>query len=107
MSTFGKKSLAWWNYHDQSRDNVRRFNFTDKDMQLQILNKWYPIGFKLYEHSFGKTWEVVGYQQNMVGWLLDLKSGDYKTQKHPLTLKPVKESEMEIKRQIKLEKILA
>lgn len=108
MSTFGKKSLAWWNYHDHSRDNVRRYNLTSKEMQIEILKKWYPLGFKLKEFSFtNRTWEVIGYLETLTGWYLELKSDDhYKTQKNPLSMSPLKESEVELKREIKLEKIL-
>lgn len=111
MSTFGKKSLAWWNYHDHSRDNVRRYILSDKDMQLEILKKWYPIGFKVQEHAFSRVLTVVGYIENMAYWNLKLESDDNflfnQTHiKHPLSVTPVRASELELKRQIKLEKIL-
>ena len=31
MSTFGKKSLIWWNYHDRDRATLLRFNSTPKE----------------------------------------------------------------------------
>lgn len=53
MSTFGKKALIWWNYYDH--DGSMRFNHTPKDMQLKILEKWYPVGMKcLYWDYYDK-----------------------------------------------------
>ena len=43
MSTFGNKALIWWNYHTRDRAALLRFNTTPKDLQLKILEKWYPI----------------------------------------------------------------
>ncbi len=45
MSTFGKKSLLKWDY--DSVDYLR-WNKTHKDLQLEILKKWYPIGEYFY-----------------------------------------------------------
>jgi len=39
-----KEALTWWNYHDSDRAAVLRFNLTPKELQLKILEKWYPIG---------------------------------------------------------------
>jgi hypothetical protein len=69
MSTFGKKSLIWWDYDDDSRQNAIRFNHTDSEMQLKILKKWYPIGNrcrqreKMYRISRAPkySWEIVDY----------------------------------------------
>jgi len=42
MSTFGKKALVYWNY-DSNETN--RFSKTPVEIQLKILEKWYPIGY--------------------------------------------------------------
>lgn len=44
MSTFGRKSLVWWDYDNRSKENAMRFNHTPMNIQLSILEKWYPIG---------------------------------------------------------------
>jgi hypothetical protein len=44
MSTFGRKALIWWDYENRSKQNSIRFNHTPMDIQLSILEKWYPIG---------------------------------------------------------------
>lgn len=114
MSTFGKKALAWWDYQDKSRDSVRRYNFTPDDMQLQILEKWYPIGFKFKENGYllngVKMWEVVDYKRNVGGcWLLELKCISNELPnilKHPLATGMTTQSEKSVKREIKLNKIL-
>jgi hypothetical protein len=47
MNTFSKKALKWWNYNNNGdRLNNNRFINTDKDLQLQILEKWHPVGNK-------------------------------------------------------------
>jgi hypothetical protein len=41
MSTYGKKALIDWDYLDV---DVSRFLRSPKNLQLDILEKWYPIG---------------------------------------------------------------
>jgi hypothetical protein len=41
MSTYGKKALIDWNY---SEVDVSRFLKSPKNLQLEILQKWYPLG---------------------------------------------------------------
>jgi hypothetical protein len=48
MSTFGRKSLIWWNYENRTKENAIRFYHTPMDIQLEILEKWYPIGSKCH-----------------------------------------------------------
>lgn len=43
MSTYGKKSLVYWDY---SNVDIKRFLKSPKGLQLDILQKWYPIGEK-------------------------------------------------------------
>jgi len=75
MSTFGKKSLVWWDYKNHARDNVRRFTFTPKDFQLKILQKWYPIGMTMYEHTYSKTnyYKIVDYVETQGCYNLKLE----------------------------------
>ena len=68
MSWFGRKSLVWWDYEDHSKESALRFNHTNPDKQLEILEKWYPIGSKCYTHrswSNNKNfnYEIVGYEK--------------------------------------------
>ena len=51
MSTFGKKYLRKWDYFNHTMVEKRRFNSTDKDFQLELLRKWYPIGMKVHKVS--------------------------------------------------------
>lgn len=64
MSTFGKKSLGWWNYEDHSKLNVVRYNHTPIELQLSILEKWYPIGL-LFRKSYtsARIYKIIGYKQ--------------------------------------------
>ena len=77
MSTFGRKALVWWDYEDNSKQNVMRFNHTDLDIQLKILEKWYPIGLRCREkekfnyrtpRSPQYTWEITGYAKSVGGY---------------------------------------
>jgi len=78
MSTFGRKALVWWDYEDNSKQNVMRFNHTDLDIQLKILEKWYPIGARCREKEKftyrtprpdgGYDWEIIGYSKTVGGW---------------------------------------
>jgi len=43
MSTFGKKAINRWDY-TYSKENLDRFRKSPVEIQLQILEKWYPIG---------------------------------------------------------------
>lgn len=77
MSTFGRKALVWWDYEDNSKQNVMRFNHTDLDIQLKILEKWYPIGSRCREKEKftyrtprpdGYDWEIIGYTKSIGGY---------------------------------------
>ena len=57
MSTFGNKALIWWDYQTRDRAALLRFNATPKPLQLQILEKWYPIGMKV-ENTHQLTQDV-------------------------------------------------
>jgi hypothetical protein len=123
MSTFGKKSLIWWNYKNAHvRDNVIRYNHTPLELQLQILNKWYPIGmlveYNLYSSSkiyritdhvkFNNLIDVYYLQIEIVDKEQLTKNGFMKEKevKHPLQIKPLDSEITQLKRDIKINKLL-
>jgi hypothetical protein len=123
MSTFGKKSLIWWDYDDHSKGNAIRYLHTPLDLQLKILEKWYPIGLRftkdkgwgsLYQDS--TIYKIIGYQQFQTFWginaqiiegrdyrPLNQQSGDFI---NPVTILVEEDSVKIIKREYKLERIL-
>jgi hypothetical protein len=108
MSTFGKKALYWWDYPCNNRDESIRFHHTNQDLQLEILEKWYPIGMQV---NIGGTdiWQIEGYQKKISSYDLILSrvgSSVSKNHRFPLSIKPTKEWETMLKRDIKLGKIL-
>jgi len=113
MSTFGKKSLTWWNYHKQENCDRLRFNSTPKEIQLKILEKWYPIGMIVGIDNRRFNHEIVQYVEHLTYWSVKvvlifegsiLNGMIY--EKNPLDLYPSPESEKQIKRDEKLKKIL-
>ena len=100
MSTFGKKALLNWNYN--SGDTQRYFN-TDKELQLEILKKWYPVGeFFLYKNNLVK---IANYILKFDSYFLVYTPELYKDIRHessPMVLRPTKE----FLRDIKLKEIL-
>ena len=118
MSKFGKKSLIWWDYHTRDRAALLRFNATPKELQLQILEKWYPIGMKVglgdsKYNLYLLHYEIVEYTQHFNYWdvRVVLKAEDsllngVKYNRNPLGLYPSLEWEKQLKRQYKLDRIL-
>jgi hypothetical protein len=116
MSTFGKKSLIWWDYQNShSRDNVIRFNHTPVELQLEILNKWYPIGMQVKVDS-RYLYKIVDYVEvNMAYvWYLKLEVIDpphrFVTDvitKHPLQIKPLDGEITQLRRDIKINRLLS
>ena len=115
MSTFGKKSLVWWDYQNShSRDNVIRYNHTPIKHQLEILNKWYPIGMQVKVDKY--LYKIVDYvQTNMASvWYLKLEVIDPphrfvsdELTKHPLQIKPLDSEITQLRRDIKLNRLLS
>ena len=68
MSTFGNKALIWWDYHTRDRAALLRFNSTPKDIQIKILEKWYPIGMKVGLGPDKYDYEIVEYIQHFTYW---------------------------------------
>lgn len=106
MSTFGKKALIWWDYYVNNKDSSIRYARTPKEMQLKILNKWYPIGMKcLLNWRYGDG-EIVDYTETIGFWALVMKIDGENHMSNPLVINPTPESKKEIKREIKLKRIL-
>lgn len=78
MSTFGKKAITNWEYQ-YSEEKFQRFNRTPIEIQLEILERWYPIGmpcfkydkfFKKYDNTL---YEVIGYNSIGLGTIAQLE----------------------------------
>ena len=119
MSTFGKKALMWWDYDDHTKDTAHRFNSTPKNIQIQILEKWYPIGSRFIKtgthYSIPTEYVIDGYVEMNYGWAIDyspselswLRNGD--TQKrviNPINIVLHGSVVKACKRQSKLERLL-
>ena len=116
MSTFGKKAINWWVYDNHSRENMIRWNHTPKDVQLKILERWFPIGIRVrrysnYNSRYMKTeYKVIGHIESLSGWKLQV---DTTKRLHatdlpdiiPVMVKPIDEDYYKIKREVKLDKI--
>jgi hypothetical protein len=112
MSKFGNKALIWWDYHTCDRSALLRFNATPKDIQLKILEKWYPIGMKVGLGDGRYNYEIVEYLERLnfltvrvsfkaEGSLMDKMTSD----RNPLGLYPSPDWEKQIKRQSKLDRL--
>jgi hypothetical protein len=113
MSTFGNKALIWWDYHTRDRAALLRFNSTPKEIQLQILEKWYPIGMKVGLGPGSYNYEIIEYTQHLKYWNVrvmiksegSLMNG-MQSNRNPLGLWPSPEWEKQLKRQYKLDRLL-
>jgi hypothetical protein len=119
MSTFGKKYLNYWPYRfDDVSQNLNRWNKTDKDFQLKILKKWYPIGMRgkailagkttMCSLTWGNLFEITGYIEYQYGWKLDVDYVDSNFRKdvHPIKFIPEEVDRLRILRELRLEKLL-
>jgi hypothetical protein len=113
MSTFGKKSLIWWDYHTH---DVVRYNHTDPILQLRILEKWYPIGMEFniwsaYSKRLEKPLHIItGYKYHELLQThrisSDLYFGKSAEPKHPMLVIPTDDWILKIKREYKIERLL-
>ena len=113
MSTFGNKALIWWDYHTRGRDALLRFNSTPKDIQLQILQKWYPIGMKIGLGDGRYNYEISEHTEHMTFWnvkvVLKAESSimnNMSSNRNPLALFPDPLWEKQIKRQQKITRLV-
>ena len=78
MSTLGKKAITNWEYQ-YSEEKFQRFNRTPIEFQLEILEKWYPIGMPCFKYDkfFKKyddtLYEIIGYNSIGVGTIAQLE----------------------------------
>lgn len=117
MSTFGKRYLRKWDYRNHSYIERKRFNSTSKPFQLELLNKWYPIGMMV--HQINSNVDVNGvthfsyspniyiidsYKETLGCYMLRVKmyDGVYFYEGNPIGFEPTKEEF----RQMSLQKLL-
>ncbi len=67
MSTFGKKALLNWDYNS---DDKKRYLKTNKNIQLEILKKWYPIGETFYTKNSTEGYIITEYEEYMGFYLI-------------------------------------
>ena len=113
MSTFGNKALIWWDYHTRDRAALLRFNATPKNIQLQILEKWYPIGMKVGLGDSKYNYEIIEYVQHLTYWSVRVAlkvegslMNNMRSDRNPLGLYPSPDWEKQLKRQYKLDRLL-
>ena len=113
MSTYGKKALSNWDY-TYSKESSLRFNHTSMNLQLEILQKWYPIGMIGRQILVGSNKpsdlkiEITGYIEYMWGYQLDVDYVDssYRKECHPVKFIPEQEEKNKILRELRLNKLL-
>jgi hypothetical protein len=116
MSQFGKKSLNWWNWEGYLTDNkfIEKWNHTPKEIQLQLLKKWYPIGMigkRLLVGSNAPSSlevEITGYIEYLWGYQLDVNyiDSNYRTECHSVRFIPELKDRNRILRELRLNKLL-
>ena len=121
MSTFGRKALVWWDYDDHSKGNAIRYLHTPLDLQLKILEKWYPLGLRFKKdkgwgplHQDNTIYEIIGYQQFQTFWGINAKIIEGRSSVYfksddfinPVTILVEEDSVKTIRREYKLERIL-
>lgn len=96
MSTYGKKALIKWDY--LTRESLR-FNHTNIDTQLSILQKWYPIGMQVNIWSnIRDNWNnydrysIIGYRKQLTHYMIEIINKDNVVMGlHPINIKPTDE----------------
>ena len=79
MSTFGKKSLIWWDYENRSKENAIRFNHSPMDIQLEILTKWFPVGSRCHlirpwDSKVKHDYKIIGYTKHTCYYSIEVES---------------------------------
>lgn len=116
MSFYGKKSLIWWSY-DVSRDASIRYAHSSEEIQLKILEKWYPIGTKIQvynslSNNFSKSiFTIKEYVKTGWGWAivydnLDLAKSQINHPINPHRCRVLEDDLKRIKREHKINRIL-
>ena len=98
MSTYGKKSMAYWEYEEKkAQEELYRFNSTTHNIQEEILKRWYPIGFTCQQYSkvskkYYGSYKVIRYTKMAYGWRVEvIDEKGYIDTIHPGALRPDKE----------------
>lgn len=117
MSFYGKKALIWWNY-DTSQEASIRYAHSSEELQLKILEKWYPIGTRIQTYNsstnkfFSKTiWTIKVYTKTGWGWTIVYDNPDKVKSQIDRPINPhrcqvIEEDKQRIKREHKLNRIL-
>jgi hypothetical protein len=117
---FGKKSINYWNWDlsggvFEYNSLFKKWNMTEKDIQLEILKKWYPINTIGRTHvlirsvmSPYKKVKIIGYLEFIWGYGLQIQGIEIETNVfcHPIKFIPDPDDKKRILREIKLNKIL-
>ncbi len=122
MSQFGKKAINYWDwdiylkeiYSGLEKKSSQRWNNTNKEIQLELLKKWYPIGMKGRCILVGSNrpsdtkYEITGYIEQMWGYLLHIEylDSNYGKECHPVKFIPEPEDKNRILRELRLAKLL-
>lgn len=98
MSTYGKRALKKWDYNGDKFQSLR-FNNSPKEVQLAILEKWYPVGMTCKKrdisgqiHVGTTTYTLTGYEEHMTYYSVIAKhrfiEEDVETTHHPFQFVP-------------------
>lgn len=103
MSTFGNKALKSWDY--DFTDTIR-FNRTPKDVQMKILEKWYPIGMEVTMIGTSFTYTICGYSNRVWGYMIDARYKSTVITAHPSRFRPTENWLKMVNREDKLNGLL-
>ena len=122
MSKFGKKGVNFWDwdiylnktYSGLEKEVTQRWNNTPKEIQLELLKKWYPIGMIGRCLIVGSNkpselkMEITGYIEFNWGYQLDVDYVDSVLRKecHPVKFIPEPEEKNRILRDLRLSNLL-
>ena len=76
-----------WDYEFTDQHTIR-FNRTPKDIQIKILEKWYPIGMEVTMIGNPLTFSVCGYSERVWGYMIDARYKSTVTTAHPSRFRP-------------------
>jgi hypothetical protein len=100
MSTFGKKALEAWDYDSKDK---HRFVASPKNIQLAILEKWYPIGENGYIISSMTEIHITSYAEYTGYYAVFIEDNNgYSMSTNPLNIKlPIFERDIIIEKLLK------
>ena len=114
MSYFGKKALVWWDYNEHSKEKASRYANSNPEMQLEILNKWYPKGMKFRKMRDDRVYEITNYIQIQKIWFIEYnvvaeithEKFQYSQYMNPVIIIPLEEFSNPLKRNNKIDRLL-